>query len=259
MDTGAAVWLGSLELELGVGSGSHPLGTRVLSGLVTMADRAIEGLRRTRVEQGMSIPPAVVSRLRGSGRGVSASGLFAQMERQHPIDLCSPFEGSHRVSGAVWHVGEILGRTTGTAVAKLRWDAGADDLPMHVHEHSDRFIIVASGRGYFHVTDESVEGFSGRRVRTVPARERDVFLFARGVVHTFSTESEPMTLLSCQSPYLPFDDPRQYRLPDTRWTAAQHQDDGPATVTCDAAWTMLCGSGQEGQMRGGLPLSCNLS
>ncbi len=37
------------------------------------------------------------------------------------------------------------------SVAELRWDDHALDLRMHVHEHSDRFIIVHEGRGYFHV------------------------------------------------------------------------------------------------------------
>jgi len=45
-------------------------------------------------------------------------------------------------------------------------------------------------------------------------------VFRRGLVHTFSTDEHPMTLLSVQLPLIAFDDPDQYRLPGTRWTAA---------------------------------------
>jgi len=236
MESRSAVWLDGLELFLE--GGDRPLGTRVLAGLAAMAERAVAQLNGA----GKPRPAlAVLSRIRGTGRGVSASRLFAELEREHPITLRSPFEGSDRVGGAVWHVGEILGNGSTSAVAKLRWDSGAVDLPMHVHDYSDRFIIVASGRGYFHVSDEGIDRFTGQRVRTVPARERDVFLFSRGVVHTFSTDDEPMVLFSCQLPFLPFGDPKQYRLPSVRWTAAENKDDGPATIGCDAAWTPLCG------------------
>jgi quercetin dioxygenase-like cupin family protein len=112
---------------------------------------------------------------------------------------------------------------------------------MHAHEHADRFIVVAQGRGYFHVSDEPVHAFTGDRVRTVPARERDAFVFTRGVVHTFSTDRQPMVLLSCQSPYVPFGDGRQYRVPAVRWTAASSREDPGASVACDPAWTVLAG------------------
>jgi mannose-6-phosphate isomerase-like protein (cupin superfamily) len=122
------------------------------------------------------------------------------------------------------------------SIAKLLWSPGATDLPMHVHEHSDRFIIVRKGRGYFHVSDEPVDAFSGKRVRTIPARERDVFMFSRGVVHTFSTDREGMELISCQSPFLRFDHPDQYRLPRVRWTAGACPDTYPVTIACDPGW-----------------------
>lgn len=149
-----------------------------------------------------------------------------------------------RVNGAVGVTHEILAGSAkeaaaASSLAKLRWEAGADDLPMHVHEHSDRCIIVHEGRGFFHVSDETADRFSGASVRTIPARERDVFLFSRGVVHTFSTLDQPMTLLSCQLPFLPFDHPDQYRLPAVRWTAATHPDDYPARIGTDACWQVL--------------------
>jgi len=56
----------------------------------------------------------------------------------------------------------------------------------------------------------------------IAARERDVFIFTRGVVHTFSTTDQPMVLLSCHLPFIHLDDARQYTLPPVRWTAHSH-------------------------------------
>jgi mannose-6-phosphate isomerase-like protein (cupin superfamily) len=225
-----------MELDgLGMdGSGRAAGGRHVLAGVLTMAERAM-----TRLRESAPTPTAVVGRLRGTGRGVHFRDHITALEKEIPITLVSPFEGSERVAGAAWDARAILGQGRDGALAKLRWQAHADDLPMHVHEHSDRFIIVHEGRGYFHVSDQAVDRFDGSEVRTVPARERDVFLFSRGIVHTFSTRDEPMTLLSCQLPYMAFDDPRQYRLPSSRWTAAQFPRDPSPHVVCDPAWSVL--------------------
>jgi mannose-6-phosphate isomerase-like protein (cupin superfamily) len=215
------------------------VGTGVLAGLVELAERAIAGLHRLRTAGGMPSPMAILGHLRGTGRGVSFTKLVDELERSHPLELVYPFEGSDRVGGAVWLADEILSTPTKTSVAKLCWDSRALDLPMHVHDHSDRFIIVLRGRGFFHVTDESAESFTGQSVRSIPARARDVFLFSRGTVHTFSTDTEPMILLSCQLPYLSFDDPAQYRLPEFRWMARDHRDSNKPAVACDPAWSVL--------------------
>lgn len=161
-------------------------------------------------------------RIRGTGPGVSFGSAIQAMETAHPLALQSPFEGSERVSGAVWDPKEILSDTTvGAAIAKLRWAPHANDLPMHIHDHSDRFIVVLKGRGFFHWSDSEFDMFDGSDVQTIAARERDVFVFKRGLVHTFSTADHPMTLISVQSPYISFEDPHQYRLPSYRWHAAE--------------------------------------
>jgi mannose-6-phosphate isomerase-like protein (cupin superfamily) len=223
-------------LELRGNSGGALSGAEVLQGVLALAEAALVRLAKAGPQ-----PKAVLGRLRGRGRGVHFRDLVSVLEREHPIELRSPFEDSHLVAGAAWDASTIVGGNVSGALAKLRWSAGADDLPMHVHEHSDRFIIVQEGRGFFHVSDQDVDRFDGSDVRSIPARERDVFLFTRGVVHTFSTAKEPMTLLSCQLPYLPFDDPRQYRLPRHRWTARDNPEPKPAMVGCDPAWTVLSG------------------
>jgi len=219
-------------LKLAVPQDGRPVGTRAFVGLVKLAGAALTALHERRNGE----PLAVVSRLRGTGRGISLSALLAELDREHPIQLVAPFEGSDRVSGAVWHGQQVTGEPLTTSVAKLLWAPGAVDLPMHVHDHSDRFIMVRKGRGYFHVSSESPEQFTGKSVRTIPARERDVFMFSRGVVHTFSTDKDSMELLSCQSPFVPFEDPDQYRLPAVRWTAGEQPDNYPVTVACDPGW-----------------------
>lgn len=226
-------------LTLGMTKDDKPAGLQVLAGLLAMAEEAVEALNAQLNEGGAASPGAVVGRLRGTGRGVSFSQLIAELEREHPLELKAPFEGSDRVSGAVWVASELIPGGPRASLAKLRWADRALDLPMHVHEHSDRFIIVHEGRGFFHVSDEPVDQFTGRSVRSIPARERDVFLFARGMVHTFSTDAEPMTLLSCQLPFISFDDPRQYRLPAVRWTAGEQEESYTPTVGCDPAWTVI--------------------
>lgn len=215
-------------------TGNPMRGAEVLQATLSMADQAIDRLRRQ-----YERPIAAVGRLRGTGRGVHCRDLIHTLEFDHPLILTAPFEDSELVAGAAWEAAKIDGVQAAGALAKLRWSAGADDLPMHVHEHSDRFIIVHEGRGFFHVSDQTVGAFDGSDVRSIPARERDVFLFTRGVVHTFSTLDEPMTLLSCQLPYLAFDDPRQYRLPSFRWIARDQPERRPPTVACDPAWSVL--------------------
>ena len=227
------------RLELVVPEDPRPIGTRILAGLVRLAEQAVDGLRTAQEVASGPCPAAVLGRIRGTGRGVSFGTLVAELERTHPLSLAYPFEGSDRVGGAYWSAGEILRVKATAAVAKLRWDSRATDLPMHVHDNSDRFIVVLDGRGMFHVSDESAEEFSGTRVRSVPAKPRDVFLFTRGTVHTFSTEAEPMTLLSCQLPFVAFDDPGQYRLPSVRWTAREFRDEYDVRVACDPAWSVL--------------------
>jgi mannose-6-phosphate isomerase-like protein (cupin superfamily) len=203
-------------------------GDRVLAGVLELAQSTIDRLRQES-ERRRRPRIAAVGRLRGTGRGI------------HFRDLIASLENSALVAGAAWDGRKILAGCASGALAKLRWSAGADDLPIHVHEHSDRFIIVHEGRGFFHVSDQDVDHFDGSDVRTIPARERDVFIFTRGVAHTFSTLTEPMTLLSCQLPYLPFDDPRQYRLPKCTWTARGNPEVAEPKVGCDPAWTVLAG------------------
>ncbi|MEO1009597.1 MAG: cupin domain-containing protein [Planctomycetota bacterium] len=222
-------------LRLPLEDGDQPTGPEVLRAMLSLAEATLGQLAG---QANGSV--AALGRLRGTGRGVSFGRIIERLERDQPLELVSPFEGSERVAGAVWPHPD--GGDLRPALAKLRWSAGADDLPMHAHEHSGRFIVVHEGRGYFHVSRQPLGRFDGTDVRTVPARERDVFVFTPGVVHTFSTARSPMTLLSCQAPFLEFDNPRQYTLPAHHWSARTTSADR-AAIACDAAWTCLTAAG----------------
>ena len=189
--------------------------TELLGELLGLAEHAVHQV----VKSSPSGRAAAIARLRGSGPGISFRRAVEAWEARHPAELKYPFEDNPRVGGAVWP-GTLIDPASENATMKLRWETRADDLPMHTHEHSDRCIIVLEGRGFFHVTDESVDHFTGRSVRTIAARERDVFVFTRGVVHTFSTAEHPMVLLSCHLPFIDPADPRQFTLARARWTAA---------------------------------------
>jgi mannose-6-phosphate isomerase-like protein (cupin superfamily) len=160
------------------------------------------------------------------------------MEAARPVELQTPFEGSHFVAGAVWRPDAFGEPDRRDAVMKLRFVAGALDLPLHVHEHSARFIIALEGRGFFHVSGRPVDQFDGSQVRTVPVRNRDALLFSPGVVHTFSAPDEPLTLLSYHAPYVPLDDPGQYALPPVVVRPRDLHHDR-SWVACDPAWNRL--------------------
>jgi mannose-6-phosphate isomerase-like protein (cupin superfamily) len=193
--------------------------------------KQILNLGRSMLEN-LPAPGAWMGTLRGTGPGVSFGSLVGKLESEYPIELYTPFEGSNRVAGGVWSARTILDPGECGALAKLRWADHADDLPMHAHFNSDRCLIVLEGRGFFHVTAQPFESFDGQAVRTIAARERDVFVFSRRVVHTFSTADQSMTLVSCQLPFIDFDSPDQYALPTCRWTARTHLRADTSAIHC---------------------------
>tara|TARA_R110000744_G_scaffold380514_1_gene501612 strand:- start:13263 stop:13931 length:669 start_codon:yes stop_codon:yes gene_type:complete len=193
-----------------------------LKRLHTLAERSLADL--TQQKQQLAL-----GRIRGTGPGVHFGSLIDELDIAHPVTLKFPFENSDRVGGGIW--GEENPPKGMPAIAKLQWLEHADDLPIHVHEHSDRFIVVIGGRGFFHWSDQSVDDFDGSSVHTIAARDRDVFVFRRGLLHTFSTAEHSMTLLSIQSPFIPFDASEQYALPKAAW-AAQHNHIAPGAMNC---------------------------
>jgi len=182
---------------------------------------------------------ASLGRIRGTGPGASFSSLIEEIASQYPVTLERPFENCASVAGGIWYDADVLSPEDPDALLTLRFDEDARDLPVHQHASSDRLIVVLEGRGFFHVTDESPESFTGKGVRTTAVRERDVIAFRRGVLHTFSTAQHGMTLLSFHQPYIPLEDEGQYTLPDYRWTAREELPLDSGSVVLESSWHQL--------------------
>lgn len=207
-------------------------------GFKAIIDQA-EAYVATLHAQGLPDRAAILGRVRGTGPGVSFGSVVEAIKSTLPVQMKSPFEGSDHVAGGVLLPAEagIDGRDDGLLF--LRFAENTGDLPLHTHEHSDRLIYVLEGRGFFHVSGEDHEKFDSRKVRHVPVRSRDVLLFKRGTVHTFSTGPEPLVLLSYHSPFVPLNDPRQYTLPCRTVLPGEVVDAAQSQITCDPAWSRL--------------------
>lgn len=92
----------------------------------------------------------------------------------------------------------------------LRFAAGTEDLPLHVHKFSDRLLVVTSGLGLFHYLPDAG---NSRELRSVVVDTGDAVLFTRGVVHTFTAPIGDLTLLSYHAPFFEFEDARQFTVP----------------------------------------------
>ncbi|MEK6676882.1 MAG: hypothetical protein AABZ47_14665 [Planctomycetota bacterium] len=124
----------------------------------------------------------------------------------HPIRVDAGFEGNAGVEGGAWRPND--GGDDG--LVHLRFAAGTADLPLHVHEFSDRLLVVTSGVGLFHyLPDAEIV----RELRSVVVEAGDAVLFMRGVVHTFTAPLDDLTLLSYHAPFFEFDDTRQFTIP----------------------------------------------
>lgn len=152
------------------------------------------------------------------GLSPALDSLTDRIVAEYDIELRSPFEDTPSIAGGLWSGRELFGNGHDDALAKLRFSAGTLDLPLHVHEHSDRFIVVLEGSGRFWWSQEPLRRFTGVAVESVLVRPGDVLVFTRNLLHTFSAPAGDLVLLSYHSPEIPFDDPRQYTLPPLRWT-----------------------------------------
>lgn len=110
----------------------------------------------------------------------------------------------------------VISRRLWIAYWRLEVDPGTFDLPLHVHEHSDRFIAVLEGEGRFWWSEEPWREFRGTGIQSAPVRAGDVLVFTRNLLHTFSAPDEDLVLLSYHSPEIPFDDARQMELRASR-------------------------------------------
>lgn len=210
---------------------------------VAEAARHFLGSLDTAVSTG-ALPPRIAlnTRIRGTGPGVRFGDLVQRLEELKPAWQC-PFEGSNRVSGAELPAAEILHEPRDDGLLFLKFQPHTLDLPLHVHDDSDRFIYVIGGRGFFHVTGEPLEADHQSQIRHVPARDRDALMFRRGTVHTFSTAEHPLYLLSYHRPFIPIVSPNQYRVSRPALRPAEFLDGVRGCVSFDSGWNTLIPTG----------------
>lgn len=145
------------------------------------------------------------ARLREASKWRTASAFHEGLRESHPIRVESGFEGNPGVEGGAWRPND--GSDDG--LVHLRFAAGTKDLPLHVHQFSDRLLVVTSGVGLFHYLPDREKT---RELRSVVVETGDAVLFTRGIVHTFTAPLGDLTLLSYHAPFFEFDDTRQFTL-----------------------------------------------
>lgn len=191
--------------------------TGALARFFAVARDVIDGLHAD-IRGGRLREPAFLFGTYGRERvATDIHEVATEIDLHYPITLQAPFEDTASISGGLWSGRDLFGPHQRDGLAKLRFAAGTLDLPLHVHEHSDRFIVVLEGEGRFWWSEEPWKGFAGGHVESVPVQTGDVLVFTRNLLHTFSAAIEDLVLLSYHSPEIPFTDPRQYTLPPRTW------------------------------------------
>lgn len=205
--------------ELNVLAGKRSAAKSVWSASLShFFDVSRETLRRVSAEIAAGCLEAQTF-LKGDAVGVGLSERVVEdLLANYPLSMTSPFEDTASIAGGLWSGRVLFGPDFDDALAKLAFSVGTLDLPMHVHQFSDRFIVVAAGRGRFWWSEERLDSFTGLHVQSVDVQRGDMLVFTRGLLHTFSAPMEKLLLLSFHSPEIPFDDPRQFTLPRTLWT-----------------------------------------
>ena len=135
----------------------------------------------------------------------TAKALHDGLLESHPICIDAGFEGNPGVEGGAWRPSD--GGDDG--LVHLRFARGTENLPLHVHEFSDRLLVVTSGRGIFHYLPDAG---TAPEPQSVVVKAGDAVLFTRGVVHTFTAPICDLKLLSYHAPFFEFDDTRQFTV-----------------------------------------------
>lgn len=171
--------------------------------------REILGALRVDVASGRLKPPYCLLR----EWETFESETLQTVRDSYPLSLQSPFEGVSSISGGVWNA-DACGLAGDDAIVKLRFEPGTNDLPIHVHDYSDRVIHVVGGSATFCVQ-------KGRVRNSYSIGTGCSLMFSRGLAHTFQTDADALLLLSYHAPFVALDDPRQFRI---------HQSDGDTIV-----------------------------
>lgn len=180
---------------------------------------AREALCRIRSDADGAAPVFIKGRIVVGSAAPSPSVLADQLLQANLIRVERGFEGNAGISGGAWPDDA----DDDNALVYLCFSEGTVNLPLHVHEFSDRFIAVADGFGLFHYMPA---GVSWHELRSVVVQAGDVVVLTRGLVHTFTAPVTDLVLLSYHAPYFEFEDPRQFTIADSllgqnlRWRPA---------------------------------------
>ena len=131
--------------------------------------------------------------------------MARDLVRRHSITIERGFEGNAGIEGGVWPTTAC----NGDALVFLRFASGTVDLPLHVHEFSDRFIVVDDGVGLFHYAPSAIQP---DKLRSLTEQAGDVIMLTRGLLHTFTAPIEDLVLLSYHTPFFALDDHRQFTI-----------------------------------------------
>lgn len=193
-------------------------GVMTLQVLMDLGQHAIDEAERL-VRRGRLRAPFAIGRLMAHDDTPPLVQAMELAERSRPIELRSPFEDCETIAGGLRTADQVFSEPREDGLAKLRFAPGTNDLPAHVHEHSDRCLYVLEGEGLFHASPCDWRTFDGSGMESVPVRAGDVVVFNRGVLHTFSAPRRELVLVSYHSPVLAFDDPRQFTVPSNLWVS----------------------------------------
>ncbi len=114
-----------------------------LQAIMSVARQMLGGIR---ADAAGAAPVFIKGRIVVGSTAPSPAVLADQLLQAHPIRVEPGFEGNAGISGGAWRDDS----DGDNALAYLRFSEGTVDLPLHVHEFSDRFIAVADGFGLFH-------------------------------------------------------------------------------------------------------------
>lgn len=211
-----------LRVNLGVWMESSPqdVGVVVLRLLHELGQQAVEEVGRL-TRCGRLAAPFALGRLAPHDDTPAFIAAMRVARCTMPNELRSPFEDCPTIAGGLWKGNEVFGSRRDDGLALLHFSAGTTDLPIHVHEHSDRCLYVLDGEGEFHTSPQNWRAFDGEGVESTTVRPGDVVVFNRGVLHTFSAPRHDLMLVSYHSPALEFDDPGQFTIPKAERTPAR--------------------------------------
>lgn len=176
------------------------------SPLQAIMSVARQSLGRIRSDADRVAPVFAKGRIMMGSAAPSPSALADQLLQAHPIRVEAGFEGNAGISGGAWRDDA----SDDNALAYLCFSEGTVNLPLHIHEFSDRFIIVDDGVGLFHYAPSAEQP---GELRSVIVQTGDVLAFTSGLLHTFTAPFENLTLLSYHAPFFAFDDTRQFTIP----------------------------------------------